>query len=227
MNFLHHKKTTPAKRFLSLLCVLALCLGLLPVTALAEETVPAALYVGNQQLNTSATTFWTTDEQGNLTSSTENDNWNVKYEPSSATLTLKDATIKGGSTNDSFGAGIYAVSSAGSDVALTIKLEGTSTVSGDYGIYVQANQNSTPGGNSALLTISGDGTLTATGNSNHGIAVYGYNGGAALTIENATVNASTSANYAAGVYVQSGSQASASPEISPHSQRWQPDRQRR
>lgn len=216
MNFLHHKKTTPAKRFLSLLCVLALCLGLLPVTALAEETVPAALYVGNQQLNTSATTFWTTDEQGNLTSSTENDNWNVKYEPSSATLTLKGATIKGGSTDVSFGAGIYAVSSANSDVALTINLEGTSTVSGDYGIYVQANQTSGSDGNSALLTISGDGTLIATGNSSYGIAVFGYKGGAALTIEDASVDAKTtvaSSNYA-GVIVRSGSIASDSPEIS-------------
>ena len=35
------------KRFLSLLCVLALCLGLLPVTALAEGTAPQTLYVGS------------------------------------------------------------------------------------------------------------------------------------------------------------------------------------
>ena len=32
------------KRFLSLLCVLALCLGLLPVTALAEGTAPQTLH---------------------------------------------------------------------------------------------------------------------------------------------------------------------------------------
>lgn len=36
------------KRFLSLLCVLALCLGLLPVTALAAgNDSPHSLYVGN------------------------------------------------------------------------------------------------------------------------------------------------------------------------------------
>ena len=35
------------KRFLSLLCVLALCLGLLPVTALAVDA-PENLYVGDQ-----------------------------------------------------------------------------------------------------------------------------------------------------------------------------------
>ena len=35
MKPLHHKKHPLAKRGLSLLCVLALCLGLLPATALA------------------------------------------------------------------------------------------------------------------------------------------------------------------------------------------------
>ena len=39
------------KRMLSLLCVLALCLGLLPTTALAAaEGAPATLYVGNQNV---------------------------------------------------------------------------------------------------------------------------------------------------------------------------------
>ena len=38
------------KRFLSLLCVLAICLGLLPVTALAAEGAPNTLYVGNQNV---------------------------------------------------------------------------------------------------------------------------------------------------------------------------------
>ena len=213
MNFLHHKKTAPAKRFLSLLCVLALCLGLLPVTALADGTAPQTLYVGNQVITNG---YWTSSDGGTAWSREDDEpsGGSYIYYDGNGTLTLKDATIKGGSTNDSFGAGIYAVSSANSDVALTINLEGTSTVSGDYGVCVQANQTSGSGGNSALLTISGDGTLIATGNSNHGIAVYGYNGGAALTIENATVNASTSGTWAAGVYVQSGSQASASPEIS-------------
>ena len=37
------------KRFLSLLCVLALCLGLLPVTALAVDA-PDMLYVGSSRL---------------------------------------------------------------------------------------------------------------------------------------------------------------------------------
>lgn len=39
------------KRFLSLLCVLALCLGLLPVTALAADGIE--LYVGGQRITES------------------------------------------------------------------------------------------------------------------------------------------------------------------------------
>lgn len=204
------------KRLLSLLCVLALCLGLLPITALAAENAPGTLYVGGTQIYQSG--YWTSSDNGTTWDLQSNgqpaDNY-IHYDSDSATLTLKNATIKGNSNNSaSSGAGIYAVSSAGSDVALTIELEGTSTVSGVYGIYVQAKQDSGFEGKSASLTISGEGTLTATGDSNHGIAVFGYNGGAALTIENATVTASTSGDNAAGVSVYSGSQASNSPEIS-------------
>ena len=198
------------------------CVGaapMLPVTALAAgEDAPGTLYVGNQLLSIAENTFWTTDSStGSLTEYKENGGeWNVKYDSSSNTLTLKGATIKGGSNTTSvpFGAGIYAVSRANCDVALTIKLEGTSTVSGIYGVCVQAKQTSDSGGNSASLTILGDGTLTAIGNSNYGIAAFGYKGGAALTIENATVNASTSGGHVAGVGVQSGSQASNSPQLS-------------
>ena len=49
------------KRILSLLCVLALCLGLLPVTALAEENAPTTLYVGDQSLLVGTNPYWTTD----------------------------------------------------------------------------------------------------------------------------------------------------------------------
>lgn len=87
------------KRFLSLLCVLALCLGLLPVTAeAAAEGAPSSLYVGNQQvISSSDITYWTTDEStGGLTKyEGNNDNWNVKYDQSTATLTLKNANISG------------------------------------------------------------------------------------------------------------------------------------
>lgn len=54
------------KRLLSLLCTMALCLGLLPVTALAAgEDAPAKLYVGNQAVIVANTvTYWTTDNSG-------------------------------------------------------------------------------------------------------------------------------------------------------------------
>ena len=47
MKPLQHKKHTLAKRGFSLLCVLALCLGLLPVTALAAAPSGQVIYVGN------------------------------------------------------------------------------------------------------------------------------------------------------------------------------------
>lgn len=204
------------KRILSLLCVLALCLGLLPVTALAAgETAPATLYVGSTPITSDG--YWITSDGGTTwtyQSSMPSEGGYIHYD-GNGTLTLHNVTITGTSSNsESLGAGIYAVSRANSDVALTINLDETSTVSGDYGVCVQANQVPSSAGNSASLTISGDGTLTAIGNSSYGIAVVGYNGGAALTIENATVNASTSGTLAAGVFVSSGSEASESPEIS-------------
>ena len=85
------------KRFLSLLCVLALCLGLLPVTALAVDA-PATLYVGNKQVISGSdnATYWTTDTDGNLTQSAADQSWNVKYDPATVTLTLRGATIREG-----------------------------------------------------------------------------------------------------------------------------------
>ena len=80
------------KRFLSLLCVLALCLGLLPVTALAVDA-PATLYVGNNQVIVAETvTYWSTNDSGELTrvenATDASKDWTVRYNPNTATLTL-------------------------------------------------------------------------------------------------------------------------------------------
>ena len=85
------------KRILSLLCVLALCLGLLPTAALAvAEGEPDNLYVGNQNVRSGEdTTYWTTDESGGLTRVYDDNDWNVKFDPNTATLTLSGATING------------------------------------------------------------------------------------------------------------------------------------
>ena len=217
MKPLHDKKHTLAKRGLSLLCILALCLGLLPAAALAaEEDTPNKLYVGNQSVTSGdSTTYWTTNDSGELTQSSENDAWNVKYAPSTATLTLKNATIKTTATY-SQGAVIYAHSVVGSAVSLTINLEGTNKIECDtasYGIYVDAEMSNDSYGTDASLTITGNGSLEVSGSS-YGIWVKSGTGNASLNIKNVAVTSSTNDNYAAGVCVQSSIRATGSPNIS-------------
>jgi predicted secreted Zn-dependent protease len=81
------------KRMLSLLCVLALCLGLLPVTALAAG--PNTVYVGGVELvgSSDKIVYATTNENGEvITEGATADNYNIKWDGS--TLTLHGATIK-------------------------------------------------------------------------------------------------------------------------------------
>ena len=84
------------KKVFSLCMALALCLSLLPVTALAVEGAPHSLYVGNTSLSLAEDSYWTTDTDGNLTQSAADQSWNVKYDPATVTLTLRGATIQGG-----------------------------------------------------------------------------------------------------------------------------------
>ena len=194
MKPLHHKKHTLAKRGLSLLCVLALCLGLLPVTALAVDA-PATLYVGNQQvISGTETTYWSTNNSGELTQSAENNAWNVKYDPNTVTLTLKNATIEGVYNNvNTSGSGIYAASSSG-PVSLNIVLEEENKVSGMYGINVSSS------GGDASLNISGSGSLTVSGLSGNGIGIFmSSQNSANLTIEEASVTALGSQDGGSGV----------------------------
>lgn len=208
------------KRILSLLCVLALCLGLLPVTALAAEGAPSSLYVGNQQvISSSDITYWTTDEStGGLTKyEGNNDNWNVKYDQSTATLTLKNANISGSfhQYDNPYTAGIYAQGKSNQPVALTIELIGTNTITGTYGIFLNAEINASSYGTDASLTITSEnnGSLQVSG-SNHGIYVKSGTGNASLNIKNVAVTSSTDGEYAAGVYVMSSNYATNSPNIS-------------
>ena len=213
--------TFPQRISAFLLC-LVLLVGLLPVTAeAAAGGAPSQLYVGNQQVSSgNDITYWTTDEGGNLTPSADNQSWNVKYDPTSATLTLSGATIKGGSDVVSipYGSGIYALSSSGQPVALTIELIGKNTITGNYGIYVNASQTSTIGTDASLvIKKSGDnGSLTVTGTDSYGLHIASGTGNASLTIKNASVDAKTTQTYSsyAGVCVQSGASATDSPNIS-------------
>ena len=207
MKPLHHKTHTLAKRGLSLLCVLALCLSLLPATALAAgKDAPNTLWVGETQITASG--YWTTDTNGKLTASDEN-NYNVYYD-GSGTLTLKDATIQGRgiiSVGEPIDYGIYAASTSGQSVALTINLIGSNTVKGYCGIYVGAS-----GGDSTLVIQSDtNGSLATSGSGWNGIGLLSDSGNASLTINKASVEASTEKAGYYGVSVKSNA---GSPTIS-------------
>ncbi len=207
------------KRFLSLLCVLALCLGLLPVTALAVDTAPQTLYVGSTTISAG---YWTSSDGGTTWARQENqpEGNNYIYYDGQGTLKLHNATIQGGSTTESapFGSGIYALSSSNQPVTLTIELIGENTITGIFGIYVNATPPTTPGTDASLvIKKSGDnGSLTVTGTGNSGLHIISGTGNASLTIQNASVDAKTtqtSSSYA-GVCVQSGATATDAPNIS-------------
>ena len=196
---------------------------MLPVTALAVDA-PATLYVGNKQvISGNETTYWKTNASGALErvvgANDTSNNWNVKYEPSSNTLTLKDAKISGSyhEFNNPFTAGIYALCSSNNPVSLTIKLIGTNTIKGSYGIYVDAQQGWTVGTNASLLiqNSGNDGSLEVSG-SFYGIFVKSGTGNASVTIENASVDAKTTQTNSgyAGVCVHSSARATNSPQLS-------------
>ena len=223
MKPLHYKTHTLAKRGLSLLCVLALCLGLLPTAALAAGGAPSMLYVGNQQVIVAETvTYWSTNDSGGLTrvenATDASKDWTVRYNPNTATLTLRGATIQGGSNTGSapFGSGIYAPCSSNQPVALTIELIGENTITGNYGIYVNAQMSANSYGTDASLNITGNGSLIVTGTNSHGIFVKSGTGNASLTIYDTSVVANTTQTYSgpAGVCVQSSMFATSSPNLS-------------
>ena len=207
------------KKIVSLCMALVLCLALLPATALAAaEGAPSSLYVGNYQITNSDTPTYLKagSTQGSLEEGSETD-WTVKYDPSTATLTLSGATIKGGSDVVSipYGSGIYAQGSSNQPVTLTIELIGENTITGTFGIYVNAEINASSYGTNATLTIMGEnsGSLEVSG-SNNGIYVKSGTGNASLNIKNVAVTSSTNDNYAAGVYVMSSMHATSSPQLS-------------
>lgn len=152
------------RRMLSILCALALCLGLLPTVALAGN--PTTLTVGGTNVQSGG--YWKTAESGTLTpDGASADNYNVYYD-GNGTLTLNNATINGTNTTGHVGAGIYA------EGDLTIVLEGSSTVKG----VQDPNGESQSIRVSENLTIQGGGSLTAQGaetssGSSYGIFVIG------------------------------------------------------
>lgn len=193
------------KRFLSLLCVMALCLSLLPVTALAAAPNGQVIYVGNENVTNGG--YWTTDSAGTVAAftgeGTPADNF-IYYDASRNTLTLHNATIRMSVSIDTntllAGAAIGVLNQYGDGNAeLTITLEGTNTIAEvGKGIYVLASSASTGSSN---LTIQGDGSLNASA-SQTGILVQSNGNNATLCVENAEVTASTDGAFKNGVLVQ-------------------------
>ena len=181
------------RRFLPILLILALCLGLLPATALAADGV--TLRIGNTTITESG--YWTTSNGGKTftyVNGAPSSGGYIHYVPNAMggpTLTLNNVTIAGtyDASNNIEGTGIYMSSSSGS-ASLTIMLQGDNNqVSGASGIYVFS------GYGDASLSISGTGSLTAKGTDygNHsGIMVQSNGGKAELTINNVDVTATNS-----------------------------------
>ena len=202
------------KRLVSLLMALALCLGLLPATALAAAPNGQVIYVGN--VNVTSGGYWTTGNDGTVTAftgeGTPADNF-IHYDATNNVLTLHNAVIKKGlDYSESIQGGTYIPGSAigvfhqNGAAELTIQLEGTNTIAEvSNGIYVLAPSNST---GDASLTITGDGSLNASA-SQRGIMVQSNSSDAALKIENAKVTA-TASSFFDGVGVQSKNDSSVS-----------------
>ena len=202
------------KRLVSLLMALALCLSLLPVTALAATPNGQVIYVGN--VNVTSGGYWTTGNDGTVTAftgeGTPADNF-IHYDATNNVLTLHNAVIKKGlDYSESIQGGTYIPGSAigvfhqNGAAELTIQLEGSNAIENvSMGIYVLAPSNST---GDASLTITGSGSLNASG-SQTGIQVQSNGGNATLSIENAKVTA-TASRYGDGVTVQSKNDSSVS-----------------
>ena len=196
------------KKLFSLCMALALCLSLLPVTALAAAPENQVIYVGGVEVTNGG--YWTTDSDGSVTQYTEEgtpSNNYIHYDAGYNTLTLHNATIKEEvpyNTSTYVAGAAIGVHNQNGAAELTITLEGTNTIAEvGKGIYVLANST---GG--ATLTITGDGSLDASA-SQTGIWVQSNNGNGALFIQNAKVEATGTNTAGYGVNVQSSNSSTA------------------
>ena len=107
----------------------------------AANDAPTTLYVGSTTITAG---YWTSSDGGTTWTNTQQsdppsgDSY-IHYN-GQGTLELHNATIKGGSNTGPppYGAGIYALCSQDQPVALTIELIGTNTITGTYGIFLNA-----------------------------------------------------------------------------------------
>ena len=186
------------KRLLSACLALALCLSLLPVTALAAGEIE--LYVGGQKITESGCYE---NQNGTWTKvdGTEPANGQFSYDAATATLTLnqakivnyQDVTVGGGFTYP----GSVIAFSQSADVSLTIVVsQGTSNITGTGGIRVVSKAGD------ASLSISGPGSLEVNVDRNDsGISLIGSKN-VNLNIDGADVK--TLAAYYYGVDLHAG-----------------------
>ena len=192
------------KRLTAILLCLCMALTLLPATAWAADG--ETIHVGGVTLTGSADTpaYAKTDNSGNVTvESASEDDYNIKWD--GTTLTLDNANISGGhefsGSWDSGSAAIYY--SGGSDISLILTGENTVTgPNGDnnasFGIYACGDS-----GNIIDFTISGSGSLTATGGDmvSESYGIFTDN----LIVQSGTVNAAggngNTVKNSYGVYV--------------------------
>ena len=196
------------KRFLSLLCVLALCLGLLPVTALAADRIE--LYVGGQRITESGCYEKNQDGKWTKVDGTEPNNGQFSYDAANFTLTLNQAEITNNQTVNvaegyTYDGSVIAFSQT-ADVSLKIVVsQGTSTITGKGGIRVESTTGN------ASLSIKGPGSLDVEPKgSNSGITLCSLKN-TNLDIDGADVTASSPALY--GVYLISSTDASSTSTI--------------
>ena len=198
-------------RFLSLLCVLALCLGLLPVSALAADGIE--LYVGGQLITESG--CYEKNQDGNWTKvegsdGTEPASGQFSYDAATFTLTLNQAKITHDQTvtvaeGYTYEGSVIAFSQT-ADVSLKIVVsQGTSTITGTGGIRVESTTGN------ASLSIKGPGSLDVKPiGSNSGITLSSSKN-TNLDIDGADVTASSPAQH--GVYLISSTDASSTSTI--------------
>ena len=181
-----------------------MALTLLPATAWAADG--ETIHVGGVTLTGGADTpaYAKTDNSGNVTvESASEDDYNIKWD--GTTLTLDNANIIGGHEfSGSWDSGSAAIYYSGQD-DITLKLSGNNTVTGpngdnnaSFGIYACGDS-----GNIIDFTISGSGSLTATGGNmvSESYGIFTDN----LIVQSGTVNAAggngNTVNNSYGIYV--------------------------
>lgn len=195
-------------KVISIFTAILLVVGIVPnttITALAADG--DTVYVGGVALtgSTGSPVYATTDTNGNVNSGGNESSYNIKWDGS--TLTLHNATIKESVSTDTStliaGTAIGMLTENG-DANLTITLEGTNTIKDvSTAIHVFAPYGS------ASLTITGGGSLNASGSVNSGIRVQSNTGNGTLAITGAKVTASSSKG-ANGVQIRCGVSSNAS-----------------